>query len=148
MAHESERVGEYILWLARDSSLTPMQLLKLTFLAHGWMLGIYGKPLITDAVEAWRYGPVIPCLYHRYKRFGGRAITDVPGQRPAGFSAEEENILQQVWDVYGQYGGLQLSALTHKSGTPWDVTYGSSGSGCIISDDIIREYYRQLASGS
>ena len=48
---------------ADGRSLTPLQLIKLTYIAHGWMLTLYGRPLIVDEVEAWKYGPVIPDLY-------------------------------------------------------------------------------------
>jgi uncharacterized phage-associated protein len=63
--------------------LTPMQLVKLVFLCHGWMLGLYGKPLVRDRIEAWKYGPVIPKLYNAVKQYRGGPISQlVPG--PAG----------------------------------------------------------------
>ena len=37
-----------------------MHAIKLVYLCHGWMLGIYGRSLIGEPVEAWRYGPVVP----------------------------------------------------------------------------------------
>ena len=63
--HDSNKIANEFLRLAKESgqSLTPMQLLKLVFIAHGWMLGLYGEPLISDDVQAWKYGPVIPDLY-------------------------------------------------------------------------------------
>ena len=146
MAHDSREVARYILWLARPKTITPMQVMKLTYLAHGWMLGLYSKPLLTQSVEAWPYGPVVPAVYHTYKRFGGSVITDVPTQEPAGFDEEERSVLEQVWNFYGKYDGIQLSSLTHQPGTPWEITRRLCGRGAEIPNDLIQNHYRALAS--
>jgi uncharacterized phage-associated protein len=142
---DARRVAEYILWLARDAAMTPMRLLKLAYISHGWMLAIYDKPLFQDTAEAWRYGPVIPSIYHAYKKFGGGTITDVPDAEPKGFSPEERDLMSGVWDAYKKYSALQLSALTHQPETPWAITRTLSGAGAPISNDLIKEHYRVLA---
>lgn len=40
------------------------------------MLGLYGVPLIRDDVQAWKYGPVIPQVYHAgaVKDYRGRPV--------------------------------------------------------------------------
>jgi uncharacterized phage-associated protein len=48
---------------ADGKRLTPLQLIKLVYIAHGWYLGLTGEPLINEPPEAWQYGPVIPSLY-------------------------------------------------------------------------------------
>jgi len=55
-------VADDILYLARQANnpLTPMQVLKLAYIAHGWQLGLHGRPLINEPVEAWKYGPDLP----------------------------------------------------------------------------------------
>ena len=64
---ESLTVADGFLELSRERhrALTPMQLLKLVYIAHGWRLGLYGKPLIRDEIQAWQYGSyyssLIPC---------------------------------------------------------------------------------------
>src|SRR5437870_2146380 len=42
--HDSRTVANHFLRLAREKGdfLTPMQVLKLVYIAHGWMLGLYG----------------------------------------------------------------------------------------------------------
>ena len=67
-------VAEQILWLRQDVPTTPMHVLKLAYLCHGWMLGVFGRGLIAEPAEAWRYGPVIPTVYHTYKSFRGEPI--------------------------------------------------------------------------
>lgn len=146
---DSRDVANYILQLAQDNgdSLTPMQLLKLTYIAHGWFYGINGRPLICDPVEAWQYGPVIPRLYDEIKRYRGGAITSkIPRWRADKLDEEEQDIIKQVYDVYGKFTGPQLSNMTHAPGTPWYLTYEDGAFGRRISDDLIEEHYRQKAS--
>ena len=64
-------VADQILWLRREIESTPMHMIKLVYLSHGWMLGLRERSLINEAVEAWRYGPVVPSVYHRFKSFVG-----------------------------------------------------------------------------
>lgn len=145
MAHEAKRVAEYVLWLGREASLTPMRLLKLVYISHGWMLAIHDKPLFRESAEAWQYGPVVPSVYHFYKHYGGGEITGIPQTEPQGFSEDERNLLSDVWDAYKKYTALQLSSLTHQPGTPWAITRSISGPGAVIPDDLIKEHYLTLA---
>jgi uncharacterized phage-associated protein len=144
MAHEAKRVAEYVLWLGREASVTPMRLLKLVYISHGWMLALCDQPLFRESAEAWKYGPVVSSVYHAYKQFGGNTITTVPATEPDGFSENEKSIMSQVWTAYLPYDALQLSALTHSTNSPWEVTVRESGMGAQISNDLIKEYYRRL----
>lgn len=130
-----------------DNSLTPMQVLKLVYLAHGWLLGLYGRPLINEQVEAWTYGPVIPSLYQALKQFGSGSVDVVPGAR-AGLVLDDEEIgvITQVCAIYGVESGMNLSRLTHKDGSPWSVTWQQSGKSGVISNDLIEAYYSKLAA--
>ncbi|MGL6349555.1 MAG: Panacea domain-containing protein, partial [Aeromonas sp.] len=76
MPYPVNQVAEAILRAAKREgrSLTPMQLIKLTYIAHGWSLAVANRDLFTDRIEAWKYGPVIPSLYQATKRFGRSPI--------------------------------------------------------------------------
>ena len=145
-----KRVAEYILYLADRAKrpLTPMQILKLVYIAHGWLLGLHGRPLVNEAIEAWPYGPVIASLYRHYKKYGSNYIEECPPGKPSDFDADEERTMQQVWDGYGHRSGISLSALTHEPGTPWAETIERLGRGAIISNDLIEDYYRRLATAA
>jgi uncharacterized phage-associated protein len=78
MAYEAKAVANHFLDLAQDSrgTLSPMKIQKLVYFSHGWHLSINnGRALIDEAVQAWTYGPVIPSLYHEFKKYGNGPIT-------------------------------------------------------------------------
>lgn len=130
----------------RGDTLTPMQILKLVYIAHGWMLGLYGRPLITDEIQAWQYGPVIPRLYNKMKDFRSLPVQGpLPTGQDEALSDEEEDIIVQVYDIYGAMSGPALSRLTHAKGTPWAMTYEDGVFGIVIPNDIIEDHYAMLA---
>ncbi len=115
-------VADAILKIAKSKgvSLTPMQLMKLVYIAHGWSLGLRGIDLFRNRIEAWQYGPVMPDLYHATKQFGRNPIPlHMVGEGPPPVSMEDVDFLTDVFDKYGHLSGPQLSYLTHQSGTPW-----------------------------
>ncbi|MBB4272810.1 Panacea domain-containing protein [Rhizobium mongolense] len=145
--HDSRVVANRFLELARNKgdSLTPMQLLKLVYIAHGWMLGLYGRPLIRDKVEAWQYGPVIPKLYNHVRNFRSQPVVGPISAPNESLAPHEGSIVKQVYDIYGSMTGPALSRLTHASRTPWDLTFMPDEYGIEISNDIIEDHYRRLA---
>ena len=46
---------------------TSLQIQKITYIAHGYMLGIHGVPLVSDQAQAWKLGPVFPEIYWKFK---------------------------------------------------------------------------------
>lgn len=123
-----------------------MQVLKLTYLAQGWMLGLYSVPLVWDDAEAWRYGPVFRRIYNEVAGQPkiARQLFMSPSADP--FDERETNLIDQVWEKYGKMNGLQLSALTHTTGSPWDITYKNFGQNSVIPKDLIRDYYAKFAA--
>ena len=135
-------VAEQILWLRRNVPTTPMHVLKLAYLCHGWMLGVFGRGLIAEPAEAWRYGPVVPTIYHVYKSFRGGPIAVPLADRSADLDESQHALLGVVLRAYQGYSAWDLSAITHQSGTPWHEVYnGGLGEGAIIPDSIIKKHY-------
>ena len=150
MATGAHTVANRFLELAREKgmSLTPLQLMKLVYIAHGWMLGLQRRPLITNKIEAWKFGPVIPDLYREVRNYGAAPIT--APIRP--WHAEnqpidpiEDDMIRQTFNVYGHLDGLNLSALTHQIGTPWANTWRADSWAAEIPNHLIEDHYRQLA---
>jgi uncharacterized phage-associated protein len=171
MPYDAKAVANYLLDLAsrQNRQIDPMQMQKLVYFAHGWCLALRDIPLVVQRIEAWRYGPVIRELYTAFRDAGSDPIThpayDVVlrdrqlSLRPRTFDTEEEDgrlsrddarrLVEQVWKVYGEFSGIQLSNLTHQPGTPWHDTWNSShGANAIIPDDLMASYFKKLAESA
>lgn len=131
----------------RGETLTPMQLLKLVYIAHGWKLGLYHTPLIAEEVQAWQYGPVIPKLYSRIRQFRSNPVTEIAHpDADEALDFMETDLVRQVYEIYGHLSGPALSRLTHAENTPWALTYKPGAFGIVIPNDIIEDHYSQLAA--
>jgi uncharacterized phage-associated protein len=153
MAETAAAVANYFIKkaLEENAELTPMQLIKLVYLAHGWHLGLSGKPLISEPIQAWKYGPVIESLYHKFKHYGRQPL-DEAALIPNATLLEPlplEGFLDAVWWRYGRLSALQLSTLTHQTDSPWDKIWNQQGGkkwfAAKIPDDLIRDYYKAKA---
>lgn len=148
-------VGKRFLEIAenQNQSLTVMQLLKLVYIAHGWMLALYHRPLVDDDIEAWQYGPVIRNLYNEIRVAKGKrvfpdSLNDAIARldSPGSLDKYETDLIQQVFNRYGEFSGNALSRLTHSKGSPWDQVYDAEHWGARISDDRIESHYSKLAA--
>jgi uncharacterized phage-associated protein len=135
------------------TEVTPMKLVKLVYIAHGWHLALNnGEPLLPEAVEAWKYGPVVPKIYHTFKKYGGSRITSLESQDNEFPNITDPGLvtfLDKVWEIYKNYSGFQLSTLTHQPDTPWDIIWnrenGKSEKIAPIRNLLIEEHYKALA---
>lgn len=123
--------------------LTPMHVLKLVYISHGWMLGLHQRPLFNENVEAWKYGPVVPCVYHKYKKFRGDVIKSPGKDHENNMEGLKRHIIGEVFDGYVTYTGIQLSELTHQEESPWDTAW--KGGMDIIPNDLIQMHYARLS---
>lgn len=152
MAYDAATVANRFIELAnqKGKKLTPMQLIKLSYIAHGFSLAIYKRPLLDESVEAWKYGPVVPSLYKRLKKYGSSAVTDPVSAWSFGRSekldSEDRELVDLVFKKYGHFTGIQLSHLTHRPGTPWAETYEPNAYSVDIDDSVIRTHYATILS--
>jgi len=125
--------------------LTPMQLMKLVYIAHGWSLALLRRDLFSDRIEAWKYGPVLPSLYHATKSFGRNPIPHdlIDDDMDTPLEPNVQAFLEDVFSKYGDISGVGLSNLTHRPGSPWDQVYRDGVMNIEIPDSLIREHYTE-----
>ena len=117
---------------------TNLSLNKLVYFAQVESLKTLGRPLFSDRIEAWEYGPVEPEVYHAFKRNGRRVITRTAGIRRArDFAPEEEAVIDAVAKGYGCLGAFDLVRLSHRSGSAWSNRYAPGKDAEITVADII-----------
>ena len=145
MSHDARSVTNYVIQrsVEKEELLTPLQINKIVYFCHGWMLGIFSTSLYWQYVEAWRLGPVVPDVYHSLKHFGGEPVSllvHAPERNP-NYAVRELAVMDRIYDHYSQFSGTQLSTMTHERGTPWDITWREHGQNHIISNDLIQRYF-------
>lgn len=154
-------VANYFIDLAHGDNMEirPLGLLKRVYIAHGFHLAICDAPLLDsrfDKVEAWRYGPVIPSVYHSFKAYKNEDIKekaiilnwdngkDIPVFETPNLEDEDaRDIVKAVWLRYRDYTDSQLVALTHRKGTPWAFCY-REGENREIPDLITKLFYTKI----
>ena len=110
----------------------PMKLNKLVFYAHGWYLGNQKGELFPEDVEAWPHGPVVRNIYIAFKEFGRDSISTLgkglelgADGSPSFVTSKHDGTLnsffEEIWNVYGDKTGIQLSNMTHREGEPWTI---------------------------
>ncbi|MBY0431807.1 MAG: DUF4065 domain-containing protein [Rhodospirillales bacterium] len=89
------------------------------YYAQGFHVAIAGDALFDEHIEAWAHGPVVPALYHEFKRHGRNAIPAPEAFNAATvFTAAQLDLLEEVYEVFGQYSAWRLREMTHQE-QPW-----------------------------
>lgn len=118
--------------------ISNLKLQKLLYYAQGCSLAVTGDPLFGDAIVAWQHGPVVECVYHKYKSNGSNGIIFEDDFDFSQFTAEENELLEEVYDTFGQYSAWKLRNMTHNE-TPWLTTQQNA----VIPIGVIKDYFRQ-----
>lgn len=143
---------------SQGMQITNLALNKILYFCHAWYLAHYKTPLLSTTFEAWDHGPVIPSVYHQFKRHKNSPITtrakmidldtgdDVVAK--TDFSAEERTYLLKMLAFYGVRSGSTLRNMSHEIGAPWDqVRQDAPEPGMVIPDKIIAEYFSLRLDG-
>lgn len=125
--------------------VTPMKLQKLLYITYKKYLQKTGKRIFAEDFMAWKYGPVVPSVYEEFQHFKDKPITEFYKKSNGEVSVANEkvnlelsDILDEVWDNYKIYNGIELSELTHKKGSAWyNAFYGGKEALCYA--DISKE---------
>ena len=164
MTHACSAIGNEFLRKAQAEGrpLTHMHLQKLIYIAHGWNLAVNNEPLVDEQFQAWEFGPVSLSMYRALKMYGSGPVTRLirhGDETPDKFDDDgdsivakleqyEKEIIDQIWEEFKEYKAFQLSALTHKSNSPWDKAFKNGGQNTLIPNNDIQDYFSVLADAS
>lgn len=155
-------IANYFIDLAhRDGrDIRPLKLMKLVYIAHGYMLALLDRPTEgtkLERVEAWQYGPVFPSVYYSFKQYGSHPIdrkttvfdfsligvSDDIQVVPMLTDEDEKRICRFVWNNYGIYTDSTLVTTLHADGTPWKRYY-KPGKNVTIPDADTKNHYNAV----
>ena len=118
--------------------ISNLKLQKLLYYAQGTFLAATDKPLFDDDIVAWLHGPVVESVYHQYKNNGSQGIPFDDDFDFSKFSDNENELLTEVYDAFGQYSAWKLRNMTHQE-TPWKDTEQNS----VIPKEKIKDYFKK-----
>ena len=138
-------VAKYFLSLSDEEAgdtISNLKLQKLLYYAQGFHAALFNAPLFAERIEAWTHGPVVPDVYHAYKAHGSDAIPVSAGFDVEVLDEQTRDLLDEVYDVYGQYSAWKLRNMTH-SEAPWVDAY-KTGPSTHIEVNALAAYFRTL----
>lgn len=133
-------VAKYILTLSDEDEgdlISNLKLQKLLYYCQGFSLAITGKPLFQAQLKAWVHGPVVPEVWHAYREFGPGSIPCPNDFEPDSLTADEKSVINEVYNVYGQFSAWKLRDMTH-SEAPWAETEKNA----VITHERLLEYFQ------
>lgn len=135
-------VAKYFLVQTDDEAgdtISNLKLQKLVYYAQGFHLAIKGTPLFNEQLQAWNHGPVSPVLYQAYKAYGAGALPVPEDFDSSRLTAQETEVLDDVYQVYGQFSAWKLRDLTHNE-APWINAYREDAN-TVITPEAMREFF-------
>lgn len=122
--------------------VTHLKVQKLLYYAEAWTQTICNEPLFIEDIQAWAHGPVVPEVFHAFKEYGWHPLP-APEVIPS-FDANILDVLEQVYDIYGEFSAKNLENMTHLD-SPWiDARKGlSEEARCenVIPKEEIKKYF-------
>jgi len=132
-------IAKYFITLAspeKEDFITNLKLQKLLYYAQGFHLVLFGKPLFTEKIQAWQYGPVVPEVYQIYSQYGSNPLPQPDSLNMDQYDRETQNLLDEVYEVYGQYTAPTLMRFARQE-LPWKETALNEE----ISHDLMKVYF-------
>lgn len=150
----SQDVGRYSVfdvanWFLAKEEMTQKKVQKLCYYAQAWCYSLKNYRLENTDFEAWIHGPVSPALWERFKSFGYDPIR-IKGTIASHIADEDVQLLEDVWDTYGELTGNALEALSHRE-LPWiEARKGYAPDercSVVISPETMATYYKSIYCG-
>jgi len=125
--------------------LDMLKLQKLLYYSQAWNLVFNDKKLFSEQIEAWIHGPVVPEVWKELKGFDFSINhPEISEDIFSCINNNEQEVLDDIWRVYGKFDGEYLEILTHNE-SPWqEARKGISEfepSQNVISTESMKEYY-------
>lgn len=145
--YDARAVANEVIQLAhaKPTTITNLEVLKLIYFAHGFMLALHNQRLFWQHVIAWPHGPIVLDVYEALKIYGRDPILkpiDIPGIPPVGQTAQKT--IERVYNNMGRYSPTRLIGISHDPNGPWFKIWHTFGQNHIIPNDEIKRYFKSL----
>lgn len=145
--NSADKVALYIVNSGRE--ITNLLLQKILYYVKGISCVFDGTSMIPEPCEAWKFGPVFPTVYDKYKDFGGSEIKSCLSAEYVSelLTEKEKDLVDYVLNTIGIYNAWFLKDLTHAE-KPWIKARHGLGENDFcndqMDDEIIEEYFKEM----
>lgn len=141
--YDALTIANYIIiyYEKRDWGVSNLKLQKILYFLQAEFLIEKGYELFDEEIEAWGFGPVVPCVYRKYKMFG---CMDVPakGIDEPFIDKETRTIIDGLLERVKDMSSTCLTDITlHQK--PWKQNYVKDEKR-IIPKKEIRNYFLEI----
>ena len=146
--YDSRDVAAYIAQQcdAVGQSYNNTKIQKLLYCAYGCYLAWKRERICDEYPRAWKYGPVFPKVFNYFHKHDG--ISQFSTRIHDSDDTDVKFVVEElVIPNFAKYQASQLSAWTHRPGSPWDKTVNgdeeNEGAGLngFIPDGFIYDYF-------
>ncbi|PJN91000.1 Panacea domain-containing protein [Bacillus sp. mrc49] len=138
--------------------MSHLKLQKLLYYSYSRFLLRTGEKLFTDPIVAYKYGPVVETVFHKFKVHGSGVIdykedeiirisADIKAVTPIfmKIASSEHGLVAldcivNVIEDFQEESATELVERTHLEGGPWDRVY-KPGKNSHITDEFITQYH-------
>ena len=136
--------------------ITNLRLNKYVYFAYGFALAILDREIFHEPIQAWKFGPVIPSIYHEFKHFGFKSIDqksyiydyhDEVDFIPRVNKKEDPELwklLKSVYKKISPFSSKDLILITHARGSPWSQSWKEESFNQEIPKETIKDYYENI----
>lgn len=145
--NSAEKIALYIISSGRE--ITNLLLQKILYYVKAISKIFEGESFILEPCEAWKFGPIFPSVYEKYREFGKQEIKlnlskDYISEL---LSEEEKTVTDFVMNTFGIYNAWFLKDLTHLE-EPWIVARKGlaedDASRNQMDEEIISNYFAKM----
>lgn len=147
ITNSAEKIALYIISSGRE--ITNLFLQKILYYVKAISILFDDKSMIAEPCEAWKFGPVFPTVYEKYKDFGKAEISINLSTEYIDhlLTDNEKKITDLVLDTFGIYNAWFLKDLTHNE-EPWIAARigldENDASRNLMDDKIIEKYFKMM----
>lgn len=139
--------------LRENILINPMKLQKIIYIAYGLYLVESNEKLFKEGIESGPFGPVITKVYNKTCRYGNNYINEPIGYNFSYLKKKIKNskdlkFLCDVWDACKDINVIGLANFSNSDDSPWALTKNYDTKNCIITDDIIKNYFTKFCKNN
>lgn len=141
--------------LAKSGSISNMKLQKLMFYTESVFMAVTNKSLFHEDYEAWKHGPVLPSVYHEFKKYS-MLRTNIPYTRESNddeldLSLEYVELIDKVISVFGKQSDDELRNNSHREEPYITARRGlpeGANSNAVMEKTQLKKFYRAKLSSA